>query len=120
MPTAADLHARLAAFPGAVLEHPFGPIPNVYKVGRKMFAIVFDHDGVLRISLKCDPFLAEVLREAHPAVKPGYHANKRHWNTVWLDEPLPEDVLWNMIEASYELVRGALPKAKRTRSPPLP
>jgi predicted DNA-binding protein (MmcQ/YjbR family) len=115
MPTLDELHARLAAFPGAGLEHPFGPIPAVYKVGGKMFAIVFSTDEGRRISLKCDPDLAEILRDAYPAVKPGYHANKRHWNTVWLDEPLPDDVLWNMIEASYELVRGRLPKAGRAK-----
>ena len=108
--TAQILRARLAAFPGAELGHPFGPIPDVFKVGGKVFAMLVDAAEGPRLTLKSDPFLAEILREAHPAVRPGYHTDKRHWNTVYLDEPLPDDVLWNMIEASYEIVRKSLTK----------
>jgi predicted DNA-binding protein (MmcQ/YjbR family) len=105
-----DLLARLAALPGVVLEHPFGPEVEVYKLGGKIFAMAVDDDGP-RVTLKCDPVLAEVLRDAHPAVRPGYHTDKRHWNTVDLADPaLPDDVLWNMIQGSYDLVRHALPK----------
>ena len=109
-PTYAALRTRLAALPGAVLGHPFGPIPDVFKVGGKVFAMLVDAAEGPRLTLKSDPFLAEILREAHPAVRPGYHTDKRHWNTLYLDEPLPEDVLWNMVEASYEIVRKSLTK----------
>ena len=109
-PALAELQARLAGFPGAELTHPFGPLPDVYKVGGKVFAMLVDAPEGTRLTLKCDPFLAEILRQAHPAVRPGYHTDKRHWNTVHLDQPLPQDVLRNMIEASYELVRGSLTK----------
>ena len=109
-PTYADLRTRLAAFPGAMLGHPFGPIPDVFKVGGKVFAMLVDAAEGPRLTLKSDPFLAEILREAHPAVRPGYHTDKRHWNTLYLDEPLPDDVLWNMVGASYEIVRRSLTK----------
>ena len=112
-PALAELQARLAGFPGAELTHPFGPLPDVYKVGGKVFAMLVDAAEGPRLTLKSDPFLAEILREAHPAVRPGYHTDKRHWNTVYLDQPLPEDVLWNMVEASYEIVRRSLTKRVR-------
>ena len=105
-----DLHARLAAFPGAVLDHPFGPEVAVYKLRGKVFAMLVGPEHAARITLKTDPVLAEVLREAYPAVRPGYHTNKRLWNTVHLDVPLPDQALWNMVEASYELVRASLPR----------
>ena len=109
-PTLAQLGARIADFPGAVLDHPFGPGVEVYKVGGKVFAMLAEAREGPRVTLKCNPVLAEILRDAHPAVRPGYHTDKRHWNTVSLDEPLDEDVLWNMVEASYEQVRASLPK----------
>ena len=112
MPTThAALHARLMALPGAELDHPFGPEVDVYKLRGKVFAILVDTPDGARVTLKCDPVLAEVLREAHPAaIRPGYHTDKRHWNTVHLEQPLPQDVLWNMVEASWDLVRRGLPK----------
>lgn len=113
-----DLLARLAALPGVVLEHPFGPEVEVFKLGGKIFAMAVDNDDGPRVTLKCDPVLAEVLREAHPAVRPGYHTDKRHWNTVDLADPaLPDDVLWNMIQGSYDLVRKALPKRVQAQFP---
>jgi predicted DNA-binding protein (MmcQ/YjbR family) len=108
--TLAELHARLIAFPGAELDHPFGPEVEVYKLRGKVFAMAVQGEAAPRVTLKCDPVLAEILREAHTAVRPGYHTDKRHWNTVYLEVPLEEEVLWNMVEASYELVRKALPK----------
>jgi predicted DNA-binding protein (MmcQ/YjbR family) len=67
----------------------------------------------LRISLKCEPSLAEQLREAHSAVTPGYHLNKRHWNTVIIDGSLPEQMIKDMVEDSYDLVVSKLPAARR-------
>ena len=109
------LNARLAAMPWAQAERPFGPQPLVYKVGGKMFAMVADTDAGGRVTLKCDPVLAEALRQAYRGVTPGYHTNKRHWNTVSLDGGVPDDVVWNMAQASYEIVLKALPRAVRAR-----
>ncbi|WP_042169740.1 MmcQ/YjbR family DNA-binding protein [Paenibacillus gorillae] len=95
--------------PGAVQEYPFGPQPLVMKVGGKMFAF-FSKDS---ITLKCDPHIAENLREQYADVKPGYHMNKKHWNTVMLEGTLTEEELQSMMDHSYELVVAALPKAVR-------
>lgn len=85
----------------------------VFKVGGKMFAIVDLGEGQGSISLKCDPGYANALREQYPAVKPGYHLNKRHWNTVALDGSVPEDVLAEWIGDSYELSAAGLTRAER-------
>ena len=108
--TAADLHARLLALKGAVLDYPFGPEVAVFKLRGKVFAMVAAAPAGVRVTLKCDPVLAEALREAHPAVQPGYHTNTRHWNTVHLDVGIDEAVLWDMIDSSYGLVRQSLPR----------
>lgn len=97
--------------PGAEQTYPFGPQPMVMKVGGKMFALINpDH-----ISLKCDPVIAENLREQHAAVTPGYHLNKKHWNTVHVDGSLPPEELTDMIDHSYELVLRSLPKTVRNQ-----
>jgi predicted DNA-binding protein (MmcQ/YjbR family) len=85
----------------------------VMKVGGKIFAIVGDEGEPLSISLKCDPIEAEALRAEFPAITPGYHLNKRHWNTIELDGSIPDDLVEDMIDASYELVVRSLPKAER-------
>ena len=108
-----ELHARLQAFPGARLEHPFRPEVAVYKVHGKIFAMLAQGSAAPRVTLKCDPVLAEALRREHSAVRPGYHTNKRHWNTVYLETPIPEQVLWNMMATSYDLVCAALPRRVR-------
>ena len=78
-----------------------------------MFALSQLARRPLRISLKCEPDLAEQLRQTHPAVLPGYHLNKRHWNTVIIDGSLPEQMIKDMIEDSYDLVVSALPASRR-------
>lgn len=78
-----------------------------------MFALSRLDETPLRVALKCEPQLAEQLREAHPAVLPGYHLNKRHWNTVILDGSLPVRMVKDMIEDSYDLVVSGLPAARR-------
>lgn len=78
-----------------------------------MFALSRLGADSLRVSVKCEPRLAEALRGAHPAVLPGYHLNKRHWNTVILDDSLADRVIKDMIEDSYDLVVSALPRARR-------
>jgi predicted DNA-binding protein (MmcQ/YjbR family) len=97
---------------GAWLDYPFGEHVAVYKVGKaegaKMFALVDEKATPARISLKCDPQLAEVLRERYESVLPGYHLNKRHWNTVILSGQLSEQEVLDLIEHSYQLVAGVL------------
>ena len=92
------------AQPDAVETHPFGPSVAVYKVGGKMFAIVPHAADPPSISLKCDPEWSEVLRNAYAAVTPGYHLNKKHWNTIVLDGSVPDDEVAELIEHSYALV----------------
>lgn len=99
---------------GAVEDFPFGPEPSVMKVGGKMFALISE-DGAASISLKCDPFEADLLRAQYEAVKPGYHLNKRHWNTVTVDGSVPEQELLDMIDQSYGLVVRSLTKAEREK-----
>jgi len=90
--------------PGATEEFPFGPSTMVFKVRGKMFALIAIQDTPLRINLKCDPELALHLRAAYPAVQPGYHMNKKHWNTITLDGLLPDEEILTMIDESYDLV----------------
>jgi predicted DNA-binding protein (MmcQ/YjbR family) len=85
----------------------------VFKVSGKMFALSQLGADSLRVSLKCEPRLAEALRGAHAAVIPGYHLNKRHWNTVIIDGSLPDQMVKEMIEDSYDLVVSALPKSRQ-------
>ena len=107
------LRDHCLSFPGSIETFPFGPETTVFKVEGKMFALSRLAQQPLRISLKCDPPLAEQLRAAHPAVLPGYHLNKKHWNTVVLDGSLPERMVKDMIEDSYDLVVAALSAARR-------
>lgn len=114
MLTRESLHQYLTAKAGTTAEHPFGPDVTVYKVLGKMFALMPD-EGEVSISLKCDPTMAEILRQAYPAVTPGYHLNKRHWNTVKIDDTIPDDEILHMIDESYRLVVKSLSKADRER-----
>ena len=99
--------------PGAIEDFPFGPEHSVFKVAGKMFALSQLAEQPLRVSLKCEPQLAEQLRTTHPAVLPGYHLNKRHWNTVIIDGSIPEVMIRDMIEDSYDLVVSKLPMSRR-------
>jgi predicted DNA-binding protein (MmcQ/YjbR family) len=92
---------------------PFGPETSVFKVAGKMFALSRRRSEPLRVSLKCEPQLAVQLRAAHPAITGGYHLNKRHWNTVVIDGSLPDQMIAEMIEDSYDLVVSTLPAAQR-------
>lgn len=99
---------------GATQDQPFGPEAEVLKVGGKMFALVVEgREDEFRLNLKCDPVIAENLREQHEAVGPGYHMNKKHWNTIRVDGSLPLSDIFDMIDHSYDLVRGKLPKSVR-------
>ena len=112
--TSEPLRDLLLSFAGAEETFPFGPETSVFKVGGKMFALSQLGAPSLRVSLKCEPRLAEALREEHAAVIPGYHLNKVHWNTVILDGSLSDEAVKEMIEDSYDLVVSKLPRAERT------
>ena len=101
--------------PGAAEEFPFGPETSVFKVAGKMFALGRLDSEPLRVSLKCEPELAGALRRDHAAIQPGYHLNKRHWNTVTLDETLADELVLGMLEDSYDLVVSAMSRATRDR-----
>ena len=108
-----ELRDHCLSFTGAEEAFPFGPQTSVFKVAGKMFALSQLEAQSLRVSVKCEPDLAEALRGAHAAVLPGYHLNKRHWNTVIIDGSLPDDAIRDMIEDSYDLVVTKLPSARR-------
>jgi predicted DNA-binding protein (MmcQ/YjbR family) len=94
-------------------EFPFGPDTSAFKVAGKIFALSRLAEDPLRISLKCDPALAQELREAHAAVMPGYHLNKRHWNTVTIDGSLSDEMISDMVEDSYDLIVSKLPRVRQ-------
>ncbi len=103
------------SLPGAVEDYPFGDEVAVFKVGGKMFALVPLTGQPGSVNLKCDPGLALEWRARYSAVRPGYHQNKRHWNTVELDGTVGDDELREMIDHSYRLVVSCLPRDQRTR-----
>ena len=111
----AELREQCLAFPGASEEFPFGPHTSVFKVAGKMFALSALRSEPLTVSLKCEPELAEALRDSYAEIQPGYHLNKRHWNTVSLDGSLSDEMVRGMIEDSYDLVVAGLPRAVRER-----
>ncbi len=107
-----ELRAYCLSRPGAEETFPFGDDVAVFKVMGKMFALL-PVSGSLSISLKCEPTLAELLRGTYAAVKPGWHLNKLHWNSLALDGTIPESEVTMMIDHSYELVVKGLTKTQR-------
>ena len=100
---------------GGVTEGtPFGAIVLVFKVAGKMFALAALDAIPATVNLKCDPDVALELRDRYEQVRPGYHMNKKHWNTVEIDHGISETELRKMIDHSYELVVSRLPRRKRT------
>jgi len=127
----ATLRKLLLSHPGAVEDHPFGAEPHVYKVGGRMFALV-SADPRLTITLKLEPLHGQLLRDAgenrnavlltchgaaetgqHPSVRPGYHMNKEHWNTITIDRHVLDEELADWIDESYRLVIAGLPRVRR-------
>ncbi|MGH7196991.1 MAG: MmcQ/YjbR family DNA-binding protein [Candidatus Saccharimonadales bacterium] len=98
------LEEFILTMPNSRLDYPFGKDVAVYKVGDKMFALIAEKSDPVRISLKCDPQLAEHLREKYETILPGYHLNKRHWNTVICSGQLGEQEVKDLIVHSYNLV----------------
>jgi len=104
-----ELETYLLSFPNTWLDFPFGEGTSVYKIGKKddgegkMFALIDDKSNPLRVSLKCDPILAETLRERYETVVPGYHLNKKHWNTIILTGQMADDDVKDLANLSYQL-----------------
>ena len=117
-----QLEDFILALPATKLGYPFGEEAAVYKVGdhrskkdgdRKMFALIAEGKEPVRISLKCDPTLAEHLREKYESVQPGYHLNKQHWNTIVLTGQLSDQEVLDLVNHSYDLVVKSLPATIR-------
>ena len=100
---------------GSIEEYPWGPSPMVIKVGGKIFAIVGLESNPVTISLKCDPEDAIIQRCLYLVIQPGYHLNKEHWNTVTLDKSIPDEVVFQLIEESYNLVSKKLTKKTKEK-----
>ncbi|OLZ66613.1 DNA-binding protein [Streptomyces sp. IMTB 2501] len=114
--TPQELRAFCLSFNAAEEDFPFNPETSVFKVLGKMFALSRLDGEPLTINLKCEPEDAVRLRGEHEGlIVPGYHMNKRHWNTVTVDGDLPERLLKELIEDSYDLVVAGLPRAERLR-----
>jgi predicted DNA-binding protein (MmcQ/YjbR family) len=106
MITHKEVETFLFSLPDARLDYPFGEDAAVYKVNDKIFAIVREKSEPVQISLKCDPNLAITLRERYESVQPGYHLNKKHWNTIVMTDQLTWDEVQDLINHSYQLVSG--------------
>ncbi len=105
--------AYLLSQPEAVEDYPFGLEAAVFKVRNKMFGLLMQGKEEARVNLKCDPDEALALRDIFPGITPGYHMNKKHWNTVLLDNSVPDGEIERMIDNSYLLVIQGMPAAKR-------
>jgi len=108
-----EVEEYLLSMPNARLDYPFGEGVAVYKVGDettpgqgKMFALVAEKSEPVQLSLKCDPLLAQTLREKYETVMPGYHLSKKHWNTILLTGQLSWEEIKDLIRHSYNLVAG--------------
>jgi len=108
----ADVRAYCLTKPNVTEGTPFGPDTLVFKVSGKMFALASLDAIPPRVNLKCDPERALDLRDRYEEVQPGYHMNKKHWNTVELGGGIPEAELRSMIDHSYDLVVARLPKRR--------
>lgn len=94
----------ILSMPNAQLDYPFGKDVAVYKVNEKVFALIQEDSKPVRLSLKCDPQLSQLLREKYESVMPGYHLNKKHWNTLLLTGQLSWEEVQDLIRLSYQLV----------------
>ena len=114
--TPEELRGLCLSFNAAVEDFPFNPETSVFKVLGRMFALSGLGARPLTVNLKCDPDDAVRLRAGHPGlIVPGYHMNKRHWNTVTVDAGLPDRLVRELVEDSYDLVVAGLPRAERLR-----
>lgn len=112
----ADVIDLCLSLPGAEETQPFGPEALVYKVSGKMFAITVPEDHPARINLKCDPERSLELRDQYQAIKPGWHMNKKHWNTLVLDGSVPPKLIRELVQHSHDLVVASLPAKSRPKA----
>lgn len=98
---------------GVYEDFPFDDETLVFKVGSKMFALTNINEKELKVNLKCDPMMAQDLRREYVAIKPGYHMNKIHWNTVEIDGSIDDKIIEMLIDISYDLVFKGLKKKER-------
>lgn len=98
--------------PGTTESMPFDDVTIVFKVMNKMFLLT-NLDGDLSVNIKCDPERVHELREKYPAVSPGYHMNKNHWNTVMIDGSITDNLIYSWIDDSYDLIVEKLPRKLR-------
>lgn len=110
--TVADIRAACAALPGSQETFPFDATTLVFKVAGKMYALTDISADQLSLALKCDPARAEALRAEHPGIVPGYHLNKRHWNTLHLAQ-VPPELAAELLRHSFDLVLAGLTRAQR-------
>ena len=109
------LKAYCTTKPEVTFDFPFDETTLVFRVCNKMFLLTGVDNPVVSINVKCDPELALTLRATYPAITPGYHMNKKHWNTILLDGSVPDDEVWGMIDHSYDRVVKTLTKAQRAK-----
>jgi predicted DNA-binding protein (MmcQ/YjbR family) len=107
-----DLREYCLSKKGVTEDLPFGDDTLVFRVMDKIFVLA-NLEGELQINLKCDPSRAIELREEYPAIIPGYHMNKRHWNTIIMDGSLSRNLVFTFIDYSYDLIVEGLPKGKK-------
>jgi predicted DNA-binding protein (MmcQ/YjbR family) len=107
MLTHKQLEEFILSMPNARLDYPFGESAAVYKVNDKIFAIIAEKSHPVNVSLKSDPQLAQTLRERYETVMPGYHLNKKHWNTIVCTGQLTNDEIFDLVRHSYGLVTAS-------------
>lgn len=108
-----ELNELFLSFKGAELTFPFGEEAKVYKVCSKMFGLVTESEGIVRVNLKGDPDDNIALRNMFDSIEAGYHMNKQHWNSLYLDGSLNDDLIKRLIAESYDIIVSKLPKKVR-------
>jgi predicted DNA-binding protein (MmcQ/YjbR family) len=110
-----QLDSYLLSKKGASFDYPFDEKVRVYRVGEKMFALIVE-ENPLKVNLKCDPIYALELRSIYESVKAGYHMNKKHWNTITLeDADIDDKSIYELLDHSYNLVFKSLSKKIQTQ-----
>lgn len=101
-----EINEFCLTLPGAYMDYPFDEEWQALRIkdNHKSFAFVFRHQGKLYVNVKCEPLKAQFLRQMYSQIIPGYHMNKKHWNSIILDEAFSKDLLWQLIKESHELV----------------
>ncbi|MEJ2510130.1 MAG: MmcQ/YjbR family DNA-binding protein [Anaerolineales bacterium] len=109
------IKAYCLAKPGSSAGYPFGEGTLVFKVLDRMYALCSEDEQPLRINLKCDPDDALALRAQYSAIIPGYHMNKKHWNSLIMDGSLQDSLVFELIDHSYQLVISKMSQAKQRK-----